>query len=123
VDPIDRLARGHYEQVHPEVRAYFRDVNDHLIRVHEQLEGYRDLLTSILQANLAQVTVQQNDDVRRISAIVAILAVPTMLAGIYGMNFEHMPELGWSFGYPLVLAVMLTLCALLYRFFRRAGWL
>ena len=70
-----------------------------------------------------QVTVQQNDDVRRISAIVAILAVPTMLAGIYGMNFEHMPELGWSFGYPLVLAVMLTLCALLYRFFRRAGWL
>ena len=105
------------------MRAYFRDVNDHLIRVHEQLEGYRDLLTSILQANLAQVTVQQNDDVRRISAIVAILAVPTMLAGIYGMNFEHMPELGWSFGYPLVLAVMLTLCALLYRFFRRAGWL
>jgi magnesium transporter len=91
--------------------------------VHEQLEGYRDLLTSILQANLAQVTVQQNDDVRRISAIVAIIAVPTMLAGIYGMNFEHMPELGWSFGYPLVLAVMLTLCALLYRFFRRAGWL
>jgi magnesium transporter len=123
VEPIERLAKGHYEQVHPEVRAYFRDVNDHLMRVHEQLEGYRDLLTSILQANLAQVTVQQNDDVRRISAIVAIIAVPTMLAGIYGMNFEHMPELGWSFGYPLVLAVMLSLCAVLYRFFRRAGWL
>jgi magnesium transporter len=123
VEPIERLAKGHYEQVHPEVRAYFRDVNDHLMRVHEQLEGYRDLLTSILQANLAQVTVQQNDDVRRISAIVAIIAVPTMLAGIYGMNFEHMPELRWSFGYPLVLAVMLTLCAVLYRFFRRAGWL
>jgi magnesium transporter len=123
VEPIDRLAKGHYELVHPEVRAYFRDVNDHLIRVHEQLESYRDLLTSILQANLAQVTVQQNDDVRRISAIVAILAVPTMLAGIYGMNFEHMPELTWTFGYPLVLAVMLTLCAFLYRFFRRAGWL
>jgi magnesium transporter len=123
VDPIDRLARGHYELVHPEVRAYFRDVNDHLMRVHEQVEGYRDLLTSILQANLAQVTVRQNDDVRRISAIVAIIAVPTMLAGIYGMNFEHMPELGWTFGYPLVLGVMLTLCAVLYRFFRRAGWL
>jgi magnesium transporter len=123
VEPIDRLAKGHYEMVHPEVRAYFRDVNDHLMRVHEQLESYRDLLTSILQANLAQVTVRQNDDVRRISAIVAILAVPTMLAGIYGMNFEHMPELGWTFGYPLVLAVMVTLCTLLYRFFRRAGWL
>jgi magnesium transporter len=123
VEPIDRLAKGHYELVHPEVRAYFRDVNDHLIRVDEQLESYRDLLTSVLQANLAQITVRQNDDVRRISAIVAIVAVPTLIAGIYGMNFEHMPELTWTFGYPLVLAVMLTLCALLYRFFRRAGWL
>jgi magnesium transporter len=123
VEPIDRLAKGHYEQVHPEVRAYFRDVNDHLIRVHEQLESYRDLLTSILGANLAQVTVQQNADVRRISAIVAIVAVPTLIAGIYGMNFEHMPELGWTFGYPLVLGVMVTICAFLYRFFRRAGWL
>jgi magnesium transporter len=123
VEPIDRLSKGHYEQVHPEVRAYFRDVNDHLIRVHEQLEAYRDLLTSILGANLAQVTVQQNDDVRRISAIVAIVAVPTAIAGIYGMNFEHMPELTWTFGYPLVLGVMATLCTVLYRFFRRAGWL
>jgi magnesium transporter len=123
VEPIDRLAKGHYEVVHHEVRAYFRDVNDHLIRVHEQLESHRDLLTSILHANLAQITVRQNDDVRRISAIVAIVAVPTLIAGIYGMNFEHMPELGWTFGYPLVLAVMLTLCTLLYRFFRRAGWL
>jgi magnesium transporter len=123
VDPVDRLAKGHYEQVHPEVRTYFRDVNDHLMRVHEQLEGYRDLLTSVLQANLAQVTVRQNDDVRRISAIVAILAVPTALAGIYGMNFEHMPELGWTFGYPLVIGVMVTICAVLYRFFRRVGWL
>jgi magnesium transporter len=123
VEPIDRLAKGHYEHVPPEVRAYFRDVNDHLMRVHEQLESYRDLLTSILGANLAQVTVQQNADVRRISAIVAIVAVPTAIAGIYGMNFEHMPELRWTFGYPLVLAVMLTLCTLLYRFFRRVGWL
>ena len=93
VEPVNRLAQGKYEVVHPEVRAYFRDVNDHLLRVHEQLEGYRDLLTSILEANLAQITVRQNQDVRKISAIVAILAVPTMLAGIYGMNFEHMPEL------------------------------
>jgi len=69
------------------------------------------------------VTVQQNSDVRRISAIVAIVAVPTAIAGIYGMNFEHMPELGWTFGYPLVLGVMVAICAFLYRFFRRAGWL
>jgi magnesium transporter len=123
VDPVDRLASGRYELIHPEVRTYFRDVNDHLIRVHEQLENYRDMLTSILSANLSQVTVRQNEDVRKISAIVAIIAAPTMIAGIYGMNFEHMPELSWTFGYPLVLAVMATICTALYRYFRRAGWL
>ena len=123
VDPIDRLAKGRYEMIHPEVRTYFRDVNDHLLRTHEQLESYRDLLTSILSANLAQVTVRQNEDVRRISAIVAILAVPTAIAGIYGMNFEHMPELGWTFGYPAVLLVMATICFVLYRYFKKVGWL
>jgi magnesium transporter len=123
VEPVDRLARGHYELIHPEVRAYFRDVNDHLLRVHDQLEGYRDLLTSILEANLAQVTVRQNEDVRKITAIVAILAVPTMLAGVYGMNFEHMPELESPLGYPAVLAAMAVICRALYRYFRRAGWL
>jgi magnesium transporter len=123
VDPVDRLARGRYEVIHPKVRTYFRDVNDHLLRGHEQLESYRDLLTSVLSANLAQVTVRQNEDVRRISAIVAILAVPTAIAGLYGMNFEHMPELKWTFGYPLVLAVMATICFTLYRYFKRVGWL
>ena len=105
------------------MRAYFRDVNDHLLRVHEQLEGLRDLLTAVLQANLAQVTVRQNEDVRKISAAVAILAVPTAIAGIYGMNFEHMPELRWSFGYPAAVALMATICFVLYRYFRRVGWL
>jgi magnesium transporter len=123
VEPIDRLARGHYQLIHPEVRAYFGDVNDHLLRIHDQLESYRDLLTSILEANLAQVTVRQNQDVRTISAIVAIVAVPTMIAGVYGMNFEHMPELGWTFGYPLVLGVMVAICFGLYRYFKRVGWL
>ena len=123
VDPVDRLAKGRYEMIHPEVRTYFRDVNDHLLRTHEQLESYRDLLTSILSANLAQVTVRQNEDVRRISAIVAILAVPTAIAGIYGMNFEHMPELGWTFGYPLMLFMMATICLVLYRYFKKVGWL
>jgi magnesium transporter len=123
VDPVDRLARGHYAMIHPEVRTYFRDVTDHLLRAHEQLESFRDLLTSVLSANLAQVTVRQNEDVRKISAIVAIVAVPTMIAGIYGMNFEHMPELRWTFGYPLVLAVMASICFALYRYFKRVGWL
>jgi magnesium transporter len=123
VKPIDGLARGHYELIHPEVRAYFGDVNDHLLRIHDQLESYRDLLTSILEANLAQVTVRQNQDVRTISAFVAIVAVPTMIAGIYGMNFAHMPELHWTFGYPLVIGLMVAICFGLYRYFKRVGWL
>jgi len=123
LEPVNRLARGDYDVIPEQVRAYFRDVDDHLRRVREQLEGYRDLLTSVLEANLAQVTVRQNEDVRKISAIVAILAVPTMIAAIYGMNFEHMPELGWSFGYPLVLAVMAGVCFAVFRYFKRIGWL
>jgi magnesium transporter len=123
VDPVDRLSKGRYEVIHPEVRTYFRDVNDHLLRTHDQLEGYRDLLTSVLSANLAQVTVRQNEDVRRITAIVAILAVPTAIAGLYGMNFEHMPELEWTFGYPLVLVLMAVICFTLFRYFKRVGWL
>ena len=123
VEPVNKLAKGHYELIHPEVRAYFRDVNDHLLRVHEQLEGFSDLLNSVLQANLAQVTVRQNSDMRKISAWVAIVAVPTMIAGIYGMNFEHMPELEWTFGYPASLLAMLLICTGLYRYFKKVGWL
>jgi magnesium transporter len=89
----------------------------------ERTTTFSDLLTSVLSANLTSVTVRQNEDMRRISAWVAMAAVPTMLAGIYGMNFEHMPELGWAAGYPLVLGVMAVICSLMYRFFRRSGWL
>jgi magnesium transporter len=123
VEPIERLARGHYELIHPEIRDYFRDVNDHLIRARDQLDAMRDLLSSSLQANLTQIGVRQNEDVRRISAWVAIIAVPTAIAGIYGMNFDHMPELRWELGYPAVLVVMLGFCAALYRYFKRVGWL
>jgi magnesium transporter len=123
VDPIAKLAAGHYTQVHPEIHDYFRDVNDHLIRARDQLDAMRDLLAGSLQANLAQVAVRQNDDVRRISAWVAIIAVPTAIAGIYGMNFEHMPELRLEFGYPAALLVMVAICSMLYRYFKRAGWL
>ena len=123
VEPIQRLAEGIYGQIHPEIRDYFRDVNDHLMRTRDQLDAMRDLLAGSLQANLAQVAVRQNDDVRRISAWVAIIAVPTAIAGIYGMNFEHMPELEWEFGYPAVLVVIVTICGILYRRFKRAGWL
>ena len=123
VDPVDRLSRGKYSVIHPEVRTYFRDVNDHLLRAHDQLESYRDLLTSILQANLTQVGVRQNEDMRKISAYVAMAAVPTLIAGIYGMNFEHMPELKWEAGYYVVLGVIATICIGLYTVFRRSKWL
>jgi magnesium transporter len=123
VEPIERLAEGRYQQIHPEIREYFRDVNDHLIRTRDQLDAMRDLLGGSLQANLAQVAVRQNDDVRRISAWVAIIAVPTAIAGIYGMNFEHMPELTWELGYPGALLLMVVICTTLYRYFKRVGWL
>jgi magnesium transporter len=123
VEPIDKMARGHYLQIHPEVRDYFRDVNDHLIRVRDQLDAMHDLLSSSLAANLAQVAVRQNDDVRKISAWVAIAAIPTAIAGIYGMNFDHMPELRWELGYPAVLLLILAICTMLYFRFRRSGWL
>ena len=123
VDPVDRLAKGKYGVIHPEVRTYFRDVNDHLLRAHDQLESYRDLLTSILQANLTQVGVRQNEDMRKISAYVAMAAVPTLIAGIYGMNFEHMPELDWLFGYPAVLIAMCLIDVYIYRKLRKARWL
>ncbi|NUU22850.1 MAG: magnesium/cobalt transporter CorA [Streptomycetaceae bacterium] len=121
--PLQTLAERPMRQVHPDIREYFRDVEDHLARVSEQIGSFDELLTSILQANLAQVTVAQNEDMRRISAWVAIFAVPTMIAGIYGMNFEHMPELQWKYGYPTVLAVTLTVCLMIHRGFRRNGWL
>jgi magnesium transporter len=105
------------------MNAYFRDVHDHLLRGAHHVAGLRDLLTSVLTANLTQASVRQNDDVRKISAWAAIIAIPTMVAGIYGMNFEYMPELEWKLGYPLVLAVIAVACALLYRQFRRIGWL
>jgi magnesium transporter len=120
---IDRLARGQYELIHPELRTYFRDVHDHLLRISGRIEAFRDLLSSALQANMTQATVRQNEDMRKISAWVAIFAVPTGVAAIYGMNFSDMPELHWRFGYPAVLIFILLLCGVLYWRFRRSGWL
>jgi magnesium transporter len=122
-EPLDRLARGRHELIHEDIRTYFRDVHDHLLRIIGQVESYRDLLTSVLAANLSQVTVRQNEDMRRISAWAAIIAVPTLIAGIYGMNFSHMPELHWTFGYPIALVTIAVAALVLYRYFHRIGWL
>jgi magnesium transporter len=120
---VDRLARGHFATVPDDLHEYFRDVHDHLLRTAGQIESFRDLLGTALQANLTQVSVRQNDDMRRISAWVAIGAVPTGIAAIYGMNFHTMPELRWRVGYPAVMLLIAIICVWLYRRFRRAGWL
>jgi magnesium transporter len=121
--PLRLLAANEGPLVDAKVGEYFRDVEDHLMRVHETVLSYDELLTSMLQASLAQLSVAQNEDMRRITSWAAIIAVPTAVAGIYGMNFDNMPELHWRFGYPLVMAVIAIACVLLYRGFRRNGWL
>ncbi|WP_314171946.1 magnesium and cobalt transport protein CorA [Streptomyces winkii] len=121
--PMQLVSERPLQVIDPEIQKYFRDVADHLTRVNEQVLGFDDLLNSILQANLAQATVAQNEDMRKITSWAAIFAVPTMIAGIYGMNFQYMPELGWKYGYPTVMGVTVTICIAIYRGFKRNGWL
>jgi magnesium transporter len=124
IDPVEHLISGRISLVHDEeVRPYFNDVRDHLLREAEHVEALEALLTGALNANLANVGVRQNEDMRKISAWVAIIAVPTAIAGIYGMNFDHMPELGWAFGYPFAVGVMALVCLTLYALFKKRGWL
>lgn len=121
--PLRVLSGRELPLVDPVVREYFRDVDDHLMRARDHINSHEELLGSILQASLAQLSVAQNEDVRKITAWAAIIAVPTAVAGIYGMNFKYMPELEWRYGYAMALSVMFTACFLLYRGFRRNGWL
>jgi magnesium transporter len=117
------LIRFDVKLIGPEMRAYFRDVEDHVIRVVESIDNMRDLLKGALEANLLLASVQQNDVTKRLAAWAAILAVPTAIAGIYGMNFKHMPELEHPAGYPVVLLGIAALCSYLYYRFKRSGWL
>jgi len=121
--PVGALARGGLLDVSPPVAQYFRDVADHLNLVNEEVVAQRDLLTTILQANMAVIGVEQSDIVRRISGWAAIITVPTFIASFYGMNFEHMPELRWEGAYPLVIALMVLTALGLHRSLKRAGWL
>jgi magnesium transporter len=120
--PMRELARG-APPADDGSAHYFRDVHDHVLRVAEHLAGLDALLDGALAANVAQVGMRQNEDMRKISAWVAMVVLPTLIAGIYGMNFDHMPELGWRFGYPMVLLLMAGTSFLLYRNFKRRGWL
>ncbi|HET9140714.1 magnesium and cobalt transport protein CorA [Actinophytocola sp.] len=121
--PLRRLAEGYSPLVPVEVRSYFRDVDDHLTTVSEQVASFDELLTTLVDATLAKITLQQSSDMRKITSWAAIIAVPTMVVGVYGMNFDYMPELRWHFGYPLVMVLILVACVFLYRTFRRNRWL
>ena len=121
--PLHELAERPRRLVHADIREYFRDVEDHLARVREQVQSYDELLTSILQAGLARLSVAENEDMRKISAWVAIAAVPTMIAGIYGMNFDNIPELHLEYGYFGAIGLMFLICGALFRGFKRNGWL
>ncbi|ABK71548.1 magnesium/cobalt transporter CorA [Mycolicibacterium smegmatis] len=120
---LSRLLTDHNDLISVEVRRYMRDVLDHNVIASERVASYDEMLSSLVQAALGKIAVQQNVDMRKISAWVAIAAVPTALAGIYGMNFDNMPELHWAWGYPAVLCVMAVVCFVLYRTFRRNNWL
>jgi magnesium transporter len=120
---LQRILTDHNDMISVEVRRYMRDVLDHNIQASDRIASYDDMLSSLVQAALGKVAMQQNVDMRKISAWVAIAAVPTALAGIYGMNFDHMPELHQVWGYPAVLILMVVVCSLLYRTFRHNHWL
>jgi len=121
--PLNKLTSESIPLLPTDIRPFFRDTLDHLTQACDHATGLDSLITSVLQADLAHIQVQQNTDVRRISAWVALASGPTMIAGIYGMNFEHMPELGTKYGYFIVLGVMVCLTGFLVRSFRKSGWL
>ncbi len=118
-----RLARNEWRHLPPSLRPYFRDVADHVLRAADSVDSNDSLLMAMLMAATARADLEQNQDMRRISAWVAIAVVPTMIAGIYGMNFEDMPELHWAVGYPAILVAMAAVCTYMHHRFRRAGWL
>ena len=118
-----KLTEGYSALVPHDVRSYFRNVDDHLVTATERIGSFNELLTSLVDAALAKITMQQNGDMRKITSWVAIVSVPTMAAGIYGMNFDEMPGLHWQLGFPTMLVLTFVACLLLFRVFRRNQWL
>jgi magnesium transporter len=122
-EPIGRFTTGVVRGIDPEAGPYFRDVADHLSRVSEAIESLDSLLSTAFDAHLAQISIQQNDDMRRISATIGLIAAPALIGTIYGMNFRHMPELGWRYGYAWALGLMVVGAGGLWVYFKRKGWL
>ena len=123
VEVCNRLMRFDLPHIPEDTRVYFRDVYDHIVRLNETIDAQRELLTTALEAHLSLMSHAQNEHMKRITAWAAMIAVPTMIAGIYGMNFKHMPELNWDYGYHLSIVVMAAACVGLYVGFKRSGWL
>ena len=122
-DPMRRFATGTVEGMDEEAAPFFRDVADHLSQAADVVETLDGLLSTAFDAHIARISVQQNDDMRKISAGVGLVAAPTLIAGVYGMNFNHMPELGWYYGYPMAVGLMLLTSGVLWVWFKRSGWL
>ncbi len=122
-DPMMQFAAGRVAGVAEEAAPFFRDVADHLARAAENVDTLDGLLSSAFDAHLAEISVRQNDDMRKISAGAALIVVPTLIAGIYGMNFDHMPELGWTLGYPFAILLMVGSSFGLFKWFHKSGWL
>ena len=120
---LERGGERNEHDIDPELRSYLRELHDRVLRVEEPTEGFRDMLSDILVVNLTLIGVRQNDQTKKISAWAAILIVPTLITGIYGMNFDYMPELHWTFGYPFALALMVSISVGLYAVFRHVRWL
>jgi magnesium transporter len=123
VDLSSRLMRFDLDLVPEDTKPYFRDVYDHAMRINEMADTLREVLATALDANLSIISVSQNKDTKRLAAWAAIIAAPTAIAGIYGMNFQNMPELGWRYGYEATVGIMAMLCVGLWMGFKRSGWL
>jgi magnesium transporter len=123
LEVCSRLERFDLPMIDTDIRPYYRDVHDHVIRVNEQIGSLREILSFAFETSMIVAAARQNDVTRKLAAWAAILAVPTAIAGIYGMNFEVMPELHWRFGYPTALAVIALVCGGLFTRFKRIGWL
>jgi len=122
-EPMRRFQTSDAPGMDEETATYFRDVADHLQRVAEVIDNLDGLLSTAFDAHLASISVQQNEDMRKISAGAALVVVPTLIAGVYGMNFTHMPELEWAYGYPFALALMVGVALGLFAWFKKSGWL
>lgn len=122
-DILGQLTRTRNDLIDKEIQLYFRDVLDHALRLNESVDMLREMLTTAVSVNLSMVTVQQGEIVKRLGAWAALLAAPTLIASWYGMNFAHMPELRYHWSYLILIGIVISVCAVLYRIFRRAGWL